>query len=433
MSSKNYLNKLLSLIPGGAHTYSRGFDQFPSNAPQILEKGKDAYVYDPNGNKYLDYGMGLRSVILGYAYEEVNRKVIEAIQKGNNLTRPTTLELQAAEAFVELIDSVEMVKFAKNGSNVTTAAVKLARAYTGRDYIARCIDHPFFSFDDWFIGSTVMDKGVPEAIKNLTLTFKYGDIEDLQRLFDNYPNKIACVIMEPATTNHPPDGYLQKVRDLAHKNGAIFILDEMITGFRWHIKGAQYYYSVEPDLCTFGKAMANGFSLAALGGKREIMKLGSIEFEGHERVFLLSTTHGAEMSALAAFLATLDIMKSEPVIEHIWEYGNKLISIMNKKAKEFGISEYFIADGVPCSPWYLTYDKNKNISLGMRTLFMQEMLKEKVLMPWIALSYAHRSEELEITEKALEKAFRLYSLALEDGYEKYLQGHVIKPVFRKYN
>ncbi|MEM5807414.1 MAG: aminotransferase class III-fold pyridoxal phosphate-dependent enzyme, partial [Candidatus Aenigmatarchaeota archaeon] len=298
---------------------------------------------------------------------------------------------------------------------------------------ARCIDHPFFSFDDWFIGSTVMDKGVPEAIKNLTLTFKYGDIEDLQRLFDNYPNKIACVIMEPATTNHPPDGYLQKVRDLAHKNGAIFILDEMITGFRWHIKGAQYYYSVEPDLCTFGKAMANGFSLAALGGKREIMKLGSIEFEGHERVFLLSTTHGAEMSALAAFLATLDIMKSEPVIEHIWEYGNKLISIMNKKAKEFGISEYFIADGVPCSPWYLTYDKNKNISLGMRTLFMQEMLKEKVLMPWIALSYAHRSEELEITEKALEKAFRLYSLALEDGYEKYLQGHVIKPVFRKYN
>lgn len=433
MSSKNYLNKLLSLIPGGAHTYSRGFDQFPSNAPQILEKGKDAYVYDPNGNKYLDYGMGLRSVILGYAYEEVNRKVIEAIQKGNNLTRPTTLELQAAEAFVELIDSVEMVKFAKNGSNVTTAAVKLARAYTGRDYIARCIDHPFFSFDDWFIGSTVMDKGVPEAIKNLTLTFKYGDIEDLQRLFDNYPNKIACVIMEPATTNHPPDGYLQKVRDLAHKNGAIFILDEMITGFRWHIKGAQYYYSVEPDLCTFGKAMANGFSLAALGGKREIMKLGSIEFEGHERVFLLSTTHGAEMSALAAFLATLNIMKSEPVIEHIWEYGNKLISIMNKKAKEFGISEYFIADGVPCSPWYLTYDKNKNISLGMRTLFMQEMLKEKVLMPWIALSYAHRSEELEITEKALEKAFRLYSLALEDGYEKYLQGHVIKPVFRKYN
>lgn len=429
----NYTTRLLTLIPGGAHTYSRGFDQFPSNAPQILEKGKDAYVYDPNGNKYLDYGMGLRSVILGYAYEEVNRKVIEAIQKGNNLTRPTTLELQAAEAFVELIDSVEMVKFAKNGSNVTTAAVKLARAYTGRDYIARCIDHPFFSFDDWFIGSTVMDKGVPEAIKNLTLTFKYGDIEDLQRLFNNYPNKIACVIMEPATTNHPPDGYLQKVRDLAHKNGAIFILDEMITGFRWHIKGAQYYYSVEPDLCTFGKAMANGFSLAALGGKREIMKLGSIEFEGQERVFLLSTTHGAEMSALAAFLATLNIMKSEPVIEHIWEYGNKLISIMNKKAKEFGISEYFIADGVPCSPWYLTYDKNKNISLGMRTLFMQEMLKEKVLMPWIALSYAHRSEELEITEKALEKAFRLYSLALEDGYEKYLQGHVIKPVFRKYN
>lgn len=433
MNSKDYLNKLLNLIPGGAHTYSRGFDQFPANAPQILEKGIGAYIYEPDGNEYLDYGMGLRSVILGYANEEVNRKVIEAIKKGNNLTRPSTLELQAAEFFVELIDSVDMVKFAKNGSNVTTAAVKLARAYTGRDYIARCAEHPFFSFDDWFIGSTVMDKGIPKAIKELTLTFKYGDIEDLQRLFDRYPDKISCVIMEPATTNHPPDGYLQKVKDLAHRNGALFILDEMITGFRWHIKGAQHYYGVEPDLCTFGKAMANGFSLAALGGKREIMKLGSIEFEGQERVFLLSTTHGAEMTALAAFLATVSVMQEAPVIKHIWEYGNKLIQLMNSKAKEVGLEDYFVAGGIPCSPWYLTYDKTKNVSLAMRTLFMQEMLKEKVFIPWVALSYSHKEIELEKTEKALEKALKIYSLALEDGFEKYLQGHVIKPVFRKYN
>ncbi|MCS7096831.1 MAG: glutamate-1-semialdehyde 2,1-aminomutase [Nitrososphaerota archaeon] len=429
----NFLYRLLNVIPGGAHTYSRGFDQFPSNAPQILKRGKGAYVYDYEEKEYLDYGMALRAVILGYAHPEVNKRVMQAIEYGNNLTRPSLIELEAAEMFVDLIDSAEMVKFAKNGSNVTTAAVKLARAYTGRDYVARCADHPFFSFDDWFIGSTVVDKGVPKAIKEFTLTFKYGDIQDLERLFESYPNKIACVIMEPATTGHPPEGYLQKVREVCHKNGALFILDEMITGFRWHLKGAQYLYSVESDLCTFGKAMANGFSVAALGGKREIMKLGSIEFEGQERVFLLSTTHGAEMSGLAAFIATVNFMKHVDVIGHIWNYGRMLMELMNKTAKEYGIQDYFTVNGVECSPYYVCYDKNKNVSLEFKTLFMQEMVKNGVLMPWIALSYAHSEKELEITAEAVRKSLRTYSLALEDGVEKYLQGHIIKPVFRKYN
>ncbi len=239
--------------------------------------------------------------------------------------------------------------------------------------------------------------------------------------------------MEPATTSHPPDGYLQSVREICHKNGALLILDEMITGFRWHLKGAQYYYNVEPDLCTFGKAMANGFSLAALGGKREIMQLGSIEFEGQERVFLLSTTHGAEMSALAAFIATVKIIKERNVIEHIWQYGKKLINLMNEMAREFGIEDYFKAGGVECSPYYVTYDKYKQPSLPMKTLFMQEMIKRGVFIPWIALSFSHGEIELERTANALKHALKIYSLALEDGWEKYIQGHVIKPVFRKYN
>jgi glutamate-1-semialdehyde 2,1-aminomutase len=428
-----YKERLLKVIPGGAHTYSRGYDQFPDNAPQILDRGKDAYVFTPEGEKFLDYGMALRSVILGYANDYVNKKVIEAINKGNNLTKPSLIELEAAELFVDLIDSVDMVKFAKNGSNVTTAAVKLARAYTGRDLIARCADHPFFSFDDWFIGSTVIDKGIPQSIKGMTKTFRYGDISDLERLFNEYHNQIACVIMEPATTEHPPEGYLQKVKELCHKNGAIFILDEMITGFRWHLKGAQYYYGVEPDLCTFGKAMANGFSVAALGGKREIMKLGSIEFEGEERVFLVSTTHGAEMSGLAAFIATVEFMKQNDVIGYIWKYGRKLINLSKEVAKEYGIEDYFTITGVECSPYYITYDKNKNISLEFRTLFMQEMIKHGVLMPWIALSFSHREEELEKTYEALRYALKIYSLTLENGIEKYLESNVVKPVFRKYN
>jgi glutamate-1-semialdehyde 2,1-aminomutase len=422
-----YQDRLLKVIPGGAHTYSRGFDQFPSNAPQILKRGKGAYVYDVNDNKFLDYGMALRAVNIGYANEEINKAAIKQIEYGNNLTRPSLIELEAAELLVDLIPSVEMVKFAKNGSNVTTAAVKLARAYTGRDLVARCAEHPFFSFDDWFIGSTVMDKGVPEAIKDLTKTFKYGDIKDLEELFDRYPNQIACVIMEAATTSHPPKNYLQQVKKICHKNGALFILDEMITGFRWHLKGAQYYYQVEPDLCTFGKGMANGFSVAALGGKKEIMKLGSIEFEGEERVFLLSTTHGAEMSALGAFVETVKFIQKNNVIEHFWDYGKKLINLMNEMAKKYKIEKYFKAGGVECSPYYLTLNKKGEISLGLRTLFSQEMIKNGVLMPWIAISYSHGEKELEITKNALEKTFEVYKKAVDEGYEKYLDGHVIKP------
>jgi glutamate-1-semialdehyde 2,1-aminomutase len=428
-----YQDRLLKVIPGGAHTYSRGFDQFLSNAPQILKRGKGAYVYDVNDNKFLDYGMALRAVNIGYANEEINKAAIKQIEYGNNLTRPSLIELEAAELLVDLIPSVEMVKFAKNGSNVTTAAVKLARAYTGRDLVARCAEHPFFSFDDWFIGSTVMDKGVPEAIKDLTKTFKYGDIKDLEELFDRYPNQIACVIMEAATTSHPPKNYLQQVKKICHKNGALFILDEMITGFRWHLKGAQYYYQVEPDLCTFGKGMANGFSVAALGGKKEIMKLGSIEFEGEERVFLLSTTHGAEMSALGAFVGTVKFIQKNNVIEHFWDYGKKLINLMNEMAKKYKIEKYFKAGGVECSAYYLTLNEKGEISLGLRTLFSQEMIKNGVLMPLIAISYSHGEKELEITKNALEKTFEVYKKAVDEGYEKYLDGHVIKPVFRKYN
>lgn len=430
----NYTKKLLGLIPGGAHTYSRGFDQFPSNAPSILKRGKGAYIYDKNDKEFLDYGMALRANILGYANDEVNQAAIEAINLGNNLTRPSLYELEAAEKFVEIIDSAEMVKFAKNGSNATSAATKLARAYTGRKLIARCIDHPFFSFDDWFIGSTVLTKGIPEEISNLTVTFKYNDIEDLQRLFDQYPNQIACVIMEPATLSHPKPGYLNQVKELCHKNGTVFILDEMVTGFRWHLKGAQHYYDVEPDLSTFGKAMANTFSLAAVAGKKDIMKLGSIEYEGEERVFLLSTTHGGEMAPLAAFLKTVEIMQRENVVNYIWEYGKKVINLFNEIADEFGIKSYLYADGVECSPYFVTKDNKGNVSFEYRTLFVQEMVENKVFMPWLAFCYAHGEKELEITANALRNSMKIYQKALEDGVEKYLKSDVIiKPVFRKYN
>lgn len=428
-----YQDRLLRAIPGGAHTYSRGFDQYPSNAPQILKRGDGAYVFDSDENKFLDYGMALRAVNIGYANEQIANAAIKQIKFGNNLTRPSMIELEAAEMLINLIDSVDMVKFTKNGSTATTAAVKLARAYTGKSMVARCAEHPFFSYDDWFIGSTELTLGIlDETIKN-TKTFHYNDLQSLQNLFDMYPNKFACVILEPATLEHPKDDFLQKVRDLCHKNGAVFILDEMITGFRWHLKGAQYYYNVKPDICTFGKAMANGFSVAAVAGKREIMELGSIEFQGRERLFLLSTTHGAEMSGLGAFVATMRFMQENDVVGHMWQYGKRLVLAMNALAKEYEVQNSFITGGIECSPYFLTLDKDGKNSMQLRTLFLQEMIKNGVLMPCLAFSYSHTEQELELTKKALKNTFEIYKKALNEGYEKYLVGDVVKPVFRKYN
>lgn len=428
-----YQDRLLKAIPGGAHTYSRGFDQYPLNAPQILKRGKGAYIYDDQDNEYLDYGMALRAVNLGYANDTVDNAAIEQIRNGNNLTKPSMIELEAAELLIDTIDSVDMVKFTKNGSTATTAAIKLSRAYTGRTMIARCAEQPFFSYDDWFIGSTPITRGIPQSDIENTKMFNFNNIESLEKVFNDYPNQIACVILEPAATEHPKENFLHKIQELCEKNGTVFILDEMITGFRWHLKGAQHYYNIKPDLCTFGKAMANGFSVAAVAGKREIMELGSIEFEGRERLFLLSTTHGAEMSGLGAFVETVKYLKKNNVVDHLWNYGKKLIEMMNDTAKKYGIEKNFVAGGIECSPYYLTFDKEGQNSLGLRTLFSQEMIKNGVLMPWIALSHAHGEKELELTRKALEKTFEVYQKAVSEGYEKYLIGNPIKPVFRKHN
>jgi glutamate-1-semialdehyde 2,1-aminomutase len=446
-----YSQKLHNLIPGGAHTYSRGDDQFPSNTPSIFVRGEGAYIYDINDIAYLDYGMGLRSVNIGYGNQEIAEAAYKEILNGNNLTRASITELKAAELFVDLIPSIEMVKFAKHGSTVTTAAVKLARAFTRRKYIAIPFEQPFFSFDDWFIGSTVIKLGTLEETSNYTIKFNYNNIESLQKLFDDYPDQIAAVMLEPTTTHSPciskcshennsckgcpniDNNFLHQVRALTNSNGSLMILDEMITGFRWNLNGAQSKYNIEPDLCTFGKAMANGFAVAALGGKREIMKLGGIEDVGSERIFLTSTTHGAEMSALGAFIKTVEIIKRDNVIEHYWNYGKRLMDGMNQIAIDLDINNYFYVEGFPCSPTYITKDSTGNISLSFRTLFAQEMVKSKILMPYIAISYSHKDKELERTLEAVTKSLVVYKYALEKGVEKYLESEVIKPVFRKFN
>ena len=446
----DFRTRLHKNIPGGAHTYSRGDDQYPSNAPALFTHGKGAYLYDSDGNEYLDYILGLRSVNIGYGNEEIAKAAYQEILKGNNLSRASLTELQAAELLIDLIPSAEMVKFAKHGSTVTTAAIKLARAYTNKKYILVPTEQPFFSFDDWFIGTTPLTRGTLEDTSNYTIRFPYNNIQALEEIIAKYDGQIAGLIMEAATHLSPcsnscdkntlcincpknKENYLKQVEKLCKKNKIVFILDEMITGFRWHLQGAQTFYGVDPDLSTFGKAMANGFAVAALTGKREIMDLGNINQPGHERVFLTSTTHGAEMSALGAFMKTIEVLQRDNVIEYLWNYGNKLIEEMNKIAFEFGIQKNLQFEGYACSPAFHFLNKEGNPDPGIKTYFGQEMFKHNVSMMNIITSFSHKEIELEKTLDAFRKVMPQMVKALDDGYEKYLIGPVVKPVFRKFN
>jgi glutamate-1-semialdehyde 2,1-aminomutase len=420
------------LIPGGAHTYSKGDDQFPANAPKHLERGEGAFVWSDTGDKFLDWTMGLRTMTLGYGSRAVIDAAIEQIEKGSNFGRPSAIEKEAAQDLIDLIPSAEMVKFAKNGSTVTSAAVKLARAYTGRSKVAICKDHPFFSYDDWFIGTTPSDGGIPETERHLSLVFQYNNAASLERLFIENADEIACVIMEAVTFQEPENDFLQNVQTLCRKNGAVFIIDEMITGFRWHLNGAQAMYGLEPDLSTFGKGIANGFSVSALVGRREIMELGGLQHD-KKRVFLISTTHGAENHGLAALQAALTIYQQEDVIGHLWRVGGELIKGLNQVALEAGIGGKFRAFGFPCSPYFNCLDQNGEVSLPLRTLFLQEMVKNGVLMNYISPSFSHGPEEIEQTIEAAQKSLMIYGRALEDGVENFLEGPSIKPVFRPYN
>lgn len=420
------------LIPGGCHTYAKGEDQYPVLAPGFIDHGSGCHVWDVDGNRYIEYGMGNRAVGLGHAYPAVVRAAAEALHVGSNFTRPARIEVECAETFLELIDA-DMVKFCKDGSDATSGAVRLARAYTGRDLVACCADHPFFSTDDWFIGTTPMNSGVPEAVRKLTVTFRYNDIASVKDLFDKYPRKLAALILEPSRGDDPRDGFLHEVRRLCTENGALLILDEMITGFRWHTGGAQKLYGIKPDLTAFGKALGNGFSVSALAGKREFMRLGGLELTDRPRVFLLSTTHGAETHALAAAVATMRTYRDEPVIEHLHRQGEKLREGIGEAAKRHGVNGHFKVVGRPCCLAYAALDPNGKPSQAYRSLFLQETIRRGVLMPSLVVSYTHDDAAVMKTVEAVDGALAVYAQALESGTDRFLVGRPSQVVFRRYN
>ena len=431
-SSRQLQSRFHRTIPGGSHTYAKGDDQYPESPPIYITHGKGSHVWDVEGNEYIEYAMGLRAVTLGHVFEPVVEAVARQIRLGSNFNRPSPIELECAEKLLELVRGAEMVKFAKNGSDANDAAIKLARAYTGRDLIAVCREHPFFSVGDWFIGTTPVNAGIPQAVKDLTIGFPYNDLASAADLFRRHPGRIAAVMLEAERDTPPADDFLTGLRELCRREGALLILDEMITGFRWHNGGAQAFYNFTPDLSTFGKALGNGFAISALVGRRDIMRLGGLEHD-QPRVFLLSTTHGAETHALAAGIEVMRIYQHEPVVATLWEQGRKLAAGIAQAIADNRLEGYFSISGKPCCLTYGTRDAEKRPSQAFRTLFLQELLKCGILAPSFVISYSHTTHDLQQTLEAVQAAFGVYRKALEDGVEKFLVGRPVKPVYRRLN
>lgn len=422
------------VIPGGAHTYSKGDDQFPCNAPRAFARGKGGRIWDLDGNEFVDWGMGINNVLIGHAEDIIDESVIEALRQGQSFSRPTELEVEAAEALVALFEGMDMAKFGKNGSDANTAALRLSRAVTGRELVAYDASAPFLSIHDWFIGTTAMHAGVPRVMSDLTVPFQYNDFESIERLFADNPRRLAAVILEPCREISPKPGFLERLRTLCNEHGTLLVFDEIITAFRYGLHGASGLFGVRPDLMSVGKGMANGYALTALLGRRVYMERGGI-YQDHPRCFLLSTTNGAERSALAAGLATIRFYRAHNVIGRLYKTGQRVIDGLNQIASRHGIAEYVGAFGdFPCRPVLKVLGHDGRPSMEYRTLFVQELIREGVFMSWVCPCFRHGEKEITRTLEAFDAACAVYGKALERKSVKgLLEGIPARPVFRSFN
>lgn len=421
--SKILHKKARKVIPGCSQTFSKAPSQFvQGQAPVFLEKGKGSHVWDIDGNEYIDYAMALGPIILGHNYPAVTREVKKTLEKSTTFTLPHRLEVELAELLCNLIPCAEMVRFGKNGSDATSGAVRVARAFTGRKKIACCGYH---GWQDWYIATTTMDGGIPEETKKLTMTFGYNKIEELEKLFKKNKGQIACVIMEPAGVVEPEAGFLEKVKKLTHKNGALLIFDEVVTGFRFSLGGAQEYFKVTPDLACVGKAMGNGFPISAVVGRRDVMEL-------FQQVFY-SFTFGGEIISIAASLATIKEMQRKNAIKHIWKLGRKLRDSYNDLVKKYGLEEYTECIGFPPRTIITFKNEKGEDDLLIKSLFQQECLKRNILFTaGHNICFSHTNKDIDYTLAVYDKALKVLKKAIEeDMVKESIKGEPLQPIFRK--
>ena len=396
--STKFLQRAEKSIPLGSQTFSKSRIQYPVGvSPLFIYKAHGTYVWDIDGNKYIDLVNSLAAVTVGYRNKTIDSMVRKQMKKGTIFSLPGKLEAEVAELVIKTVPSAEMVRFAKNGSDATAAAIRLSRAYTNRDEIAICGYH---GWQDWYIGSTTMNRGVPQAIINLSHTFKYNDIDTLKSIFSSRPNKIAAVILEPMNSEYPRENFLQEVKDLVKKNGSILIFDETITGYRYSTGGAQLEFGVTPDLTTLGKGIANGYPLSALTGKKEIM-------QELEKVFF-SATFGGELLSLAAAKAVIQMHLDSNITSEIANVGLKISSELETIIQTYKISNLLNVSGHPS--WkFLNWSGNHEVSASsLKTYFMQEMFKKGILV------LSTHNNSLSLTAKISDRVINTYGEVISD-------------------
>jgi glutamate-1-semialdehyde aminotransferase len=418
--SEKLLERALKSIPLASQTFSKSLTQYPRGvSPFFLEKGRGSKVWDVDGNEYIDFVNSLLSVTLGYCDEDVDKAVQEQMKNGVTFSLPHRLEMEVAEKLIEIIPCAEKVRFGKNGTDVTSAAIRIARAYTGKEHIAVCGYH---GWQDWYIGSTTRDLGVPESVKDLTHKFEYNNIESLEEIFQE--QELACVIMEPMNVEFPKDGFLEKVKYTAHKNNALLIFDEMITGFRYSLGGAQELFNITPDLATFGKGMANGYPLSAVVGSNEIMqKVEDIFFSG---------TFGGETLTLSSASAVIDKYKEQNVIEHFEEVGGYLIRQLQALIDNEELSDVFAVAGHPSWSFLQIKQQNHYTVFEIKTLFLQEVFKRGILtLGSHNISFSHTKEDIDRLIAVYAKVLPMIKKHINNQtLLENIQGEILKPLFK---
>ena len=422
--SNALLERAKKVTPLGTQTYSKSYRYYcEGSAPAFIDHGEGCYVYDIDGNEFIDFVCGLGPVTIGYNDKRVNTAIINQLRKGISFSLQTEVEVLLAEKLVDIIPCAEMVRFVKNGGDATTAAVRLARAYTNRDVIAFSGYH---GMHDWYIGATSNNRGVPKAIQTLSKPFIYNDLDYLEKLFNEYSGKIAAVIIEPIQGNGPNQGYLKRVKELAHNNGGLLIFDEVVSGFRYALGGASELYEVTPDLAAFGKGMANGLPISAVAGKAEIMKL-------IEDGIFISTTFGGEALSIAGALETIKILEEPGAYEHIWNLGglmkNGLIDLIDK----YELNNVLSVSGLEPHCGLLFEGSGKLDYLDINSIFSNSMTEYGVLSVGINnLSQSHTKKEIDIFLAAAEEGMKNINIAIKaDSMTSVRVNGRVDPVFKR--
>jgi glutamate-1-semialdehyde 2,1-aminomutase/spore coat polysaccharide biosynthesis protein SpsF len=416
--SEEWHTRAERVIPGATQTLSKGPDQFVQGfSPIFLESGSGCHVRDVDGNLFIDYPMALGPIVLGYGHPSTVKAVSDRVALGTTFTLPHTLEVEVAERIVEVVPCAEMVRFGKNGSDATTAAVRLARAVTGRDIVIDCGYH---GWHDWHITHTPRRAGIPELLSTLVDSFAWNDIDGLRQALARHDGNVAAVIIEVGLDD-PKPGFLEQVKEEANRAGSVLIFDEIVTGFRYALGGAQEYFGVTPDLACFGKAMANGLPLSAVAGRADIMK-------GFERVFF-SGTFGGELLSLAAAKATIDVMRTAPVFQHMWEHGEKLHAGLKTIITKSGLD--VVVTGHP-PRGALFFRRNGQTDPDLRGLFLQETVRRGILFGGpMFVTYAHELDDINRTLEVCSDVFEILVEAVEtDSVTKRLEGLPPTVVFR---